>query len=116
MSQDISDKIKLLAEMLGQDSMQENIRGLVEMLKGNQDKKADETENTNEQQNYKAIDEAAAKPVQQPERISTGHDPRMNLLSSIKPYMSERRKNKISNCIRVLQIAQIFKLMDIDKE
>jgi len=39
------------------------------------------------------------------------NDPRINLLTAIKPFLSSGRQKKLSNCIRLFQVTQITKLM-----
>lgn len=39
------------------------------------------------------------------------NDPRINLLTAIKPFLSNNRQDKISNCIKLFQVTQITKLM-----
>lgn len=56
--------------------------------------------------------EAARKSA---ERLNMNNDARINLLHAIEPFMSSRRKKKISNCIQLLQIASISKLLN-DRE
>jgi hypothetical protein len=56
--------------------------------------------------------EAARKSV---ERLNLNNDARINLLHAIEPFMSSKRKKKISSCIQLLQIASISKLLN-DRE
>lgn len=45
-------------------------------------------------------------------RIKSANDPRINLLNAIKPFMNTRRQKKIRNCIQLLQLAGISRLLD----
>lgn len=45
-------------------------------------------------------------------RIKSVNDPRINLLQAIKPFMNTRRQKKIRNCIQLLQLAGISRLLD----
>lgn len=45
-------------------------------------------------------------------RLNTVNDPRINLLNAIKPFMNNRRQKKISNCIQLLQIASLSRLLN----
>jgi len=38
------------------------------------------------------------------------NDPRINLLTAIKPFLSSGRQKKLSNCIRLFQVTQITSL------
>jgi len=45
-------------------------------------------------------------------RIKSVNDPRINLLQAIKPFMNSRRQKKIRNCIQLLQLAGISRLLE----
>lgn len=45
-------------------------------------------------------------------RINSANDPRINLLQAIKPFMNSKRQNKISNCIQILQLAGLSRLLN----
>jgi hypothetical protein len=45
-------------------------------------------------------------------RLNTSNDPRINLLNAIKPFMNTRRQKKIGNCIQLLQIASLSRLLN----
>ncbi len=49
------------------------------------------------------------------DRINSANDPRVNLLQAIKPFMNTRRQKKIGNCIQLLQLTSISKLLN-DRE
>ncbi len=49
------------------------------------------------------------------DRIKSANDPRVNLLQAIKPFMNARRQKKIGNCIQLLQLTGISKLLN-DRE
>lgn len=48
-------------------------------------------------------------------RISSANDPRINLLHAIEPFMNTRRQQKIGNCIQLLQLAGLSRLLN-DRE
>lgn len=45
-------------------------------------------------------------------RFNESSDPRINLLNAIKPFMNNRRQKKIGNCIQLLQIAGLSRLLN----
>ncbi|NLV35522.1 MAG: hypothetical protein GXY17_02465 [Clostridiaceae bacterium] len=45
-------------------------------------------------------------------RINSTNDPRINLLQAIKPFMNNKRQGKISNCIQILQLAGLTRLLN----
>jgi hypothetical protein len=40
------------------------------------------------------------------------NDPRINLLNAIRPFLNSRRQKKINNCIQLLQITSLTRLMN----
>lgn len=48
-------------------------------------------------------------------RINSANDPRINLLHAIEPFMNTRRQQKIGNCIQLLQLAGLSRLLN-DRE
>lgn len=135
MSEDLNKKIQQVAELLGQENMPDNVKGLLSMLIGSLDKKdaASEKEDHNEkgietQEEKKEAEKNCASAhidIEQninPETMNkvkshsgslrNGNDPRINLLYAIKPFMNNNRQKKIGNCIQILQMTNIAKLMD----
>lgn len=45
-------------------------------------------------------------------KLNSSNDPRINLLNAIKPFMNNRRQKKIGNCIQLLQIASLSRLLN----
>jgi hypothetical protein len=121
MSDDLSNKIQQIIQMLGQDEAPNKLKEVVSMLasslgssEGSSDdatptekEKIDAPEISDKPENSELID--AAKRAM--ERINSNNDPRVNLLQAIKPFMSYTRQKKISNCIQMLQIASLRNLI-----
>ncbi|HHV60863.1 MAG TPA: hypothetical protein GXX49_11360 [Clostridiaceae bacterium] len=42
------------------------------------------------------------------DKINRNNDPRVNLLSSIRPFLSSRRKNRLNNAIKFLKVYPII--------
>ena len=55
------------------------------------------------------IQETARKAL---DRLNIGNDPRINLLYAIRPFMNVRRQKKIGDCIQLLQVAGLSRLLD----
>lgn len=49
------------------------------------------------------------------DRIKSTNDPRINLLHAIEPFMNARRQQKIGNCIQLLQLSGLSRLLN-DRE
>ena len=39
------------------------------------------------------------------------NDPRINLLTAIRPFLSSNRQKKLGNCIRLFQMTQLTRLI-----
>ncbi len=51
------------------------------------------------------------------EKLNSSHDPRSNLLYSLKPYLREERKEKVDQYANLLNVAKIADLLkDNNKE
>lgn len=130
MSEELNKKIQQVAELLGQDNMPENVKGLLSMLVGSLEKK-DNERSEKENDTGKSQDESEDKTEEKSsnedsainsdilnkvktlsDTIRGGNDPRINLLHAIKPFMNSKRQKKIGNCIQLLQMTSIAKLMD----
>ncbi len=127
MSDDLGKKIQQISQMLGQNDVPDNVKELVSILANSLGKK--ETENSqpveveadyevNPDEN-RQVDEAPA--VSQElldtakyslDRLNSSNDPRINLLMAIKPFMNNRRQKKIGNCIQLLQIAGLSRMLN----
>jgi hypothetical protein len=129
MSDDMNKKIQQIAELLGQENMPDNVKGLLSMLAGSLGSKEEEqnaskedTENAStveEATEQKSIPEESAgnndimnKVMNLAGNLRGGNDPRINLLHAIKPFMNTKRQKKISNCIQLLQMTSLARLMD----
>jgi len=135
---DLGKKIQQIAELLGQENMPDNVKGLLSVLSGSfsdnndtKDKapglaqKSNETPDTVLRENSKSADnsdssdgtELLMRAKKMMDKLGTGNDPRVNLLHAIKPFMSGKRQQKIGNCIKILQLASMTKLIDLgDKQ
>jgi hypothetical protein len=125
MSDEMNNKIQQIAELLGQENMPDNVKGLLSLLAGSLGGKEDtQPKNANEEQQMEdkpiqnnADDNAemVRKVKNVIDKLNTGNDPRINLLHAIKPFMNSNRQKKISNCIQLLQMTSLTRLMS-DKE
>lgn len=130
MSDDLGRKIQQIAQMLGQDEVPDNVKELVSILANSLGKKEDGNSQTvrAETGNEVKLDEsrqAAETPASSQEaldtvkhsndRFNSSSDPRINLLMAIKPFMNNRRQKKIGNCIQLLQIAGLSRMLN-DRE
>ncbi|HEX2926805.1 MAG TPA: hypothetical protein VHP38_11215 [Ruminiclostridium sp.] len=122
---DLSKKIQQIAELLGQENMPDNVKGLLSMLSGSlagkddsAEKAAETTQEKDERHSPPEVreddSELLSRAKKMMEKLNTGNDPRVNLLYAIKPFMNNKRQQKIGNCIKILQIASLTKLIDFN--
>lgn len=134
MSDDLSSKFAQISELLNQEGMAENIKGLIGMLSKSSESQESPVENTEPEpvRQEKPVNRASPRSpqpskdieqdlemmrqVQKVMEVMRGakDDPRINLLNAIMPYMNPTRQKKVSNAMRLLQITSISKLMDKD--
>lgn len=121
MSDDLDKKIKQITDMLGQDTLPDNIKGLLNLLataSGKEETPAKTNEVPavkNEKTERSELDEnmeimRRVKRVM--DKLNSNNDPRVNLLTAIKPFLNTRRQKKVSDCIKLLQMSSLVKLME----
>ncbi|MDF2985696.1 MAG: hypothetical protein K0R50_1206 [Eubacterium sp.] len=129
MSDDMGDKIKQIADMLGQNSnpnIPDNVKGLLSMLMSNTGTK-DETAEEEPQQTSRAHEKTnnndsddfadmARKMKKAMGMLNTGNDPRVNLLNAIRPYLNKNRQRKLQTCIKLMRIGSLTQLLDDSEE
>lgn len=123
MSDDMNKKIQQIAELLGQETMPDNVKNLLSVLAGSLEKKEDETREAGvEEEQPKEEKPARIENANDSDMLSrvkklagsmgAGNDPRINLLHAIKPFMNSKRQKKIGNCIQLLQMSSLSRLLD----
>lgn len=126
MSDDMGDKIKQIAEMLGQDSnsgIPDNVKGLLNMFMSANNSK-DETssdDNSSEKSNPPEetsradtddLADMARKMKKAMNILNTANDPRVNLLNAVKPYLNDNRQKKLQKCMKIIKIGSLTKMLD----
>jgi hypothetical protein len=122
MSDDLNNKIQQIADVLGKESMPDNVKELLALLAGSlgskeaaSDKPGRELpaeESVKKQPESEDNTEMFRKVKKVLDKLNTGNDPRMNLLYAIKPFMNNRRQKKLSNCIQLLQMTSLSRLLN----
>ena len=122
MSEDLNKKIKQITDMLGQENVPDNVKGLLSLLTNSNrsseepPQKAGQQEPAGEARNEKSELEENLKMMNTVknvmDRLNSHTDPRINLLSALKPFMGSARQKKIGNCINVLRISSLARLID----
>lgn len=121
MSKDLNKKVQQIAQILGQDDLPDNVKELVALIASSIGRKED---NANQSSSHETADKES--PTPEPASINTdfldtarsaldrfnaANDPRINLLQAIKPFMNKRRQAKIGNCIQLLKVAGLSRML-----
>lgn len=125
MSEDLSDMIKNVKNMIDSGNMPDNIKEMLGNLSNNNNTSSNinsknttsssgnasdkSTSNTN---NLNVDIETILKMKSIIDNINQKDDPRANLLYSLKPYLRESRKNKLDEYVRLLNITKIAEAMN----
>ena len=122
MSDDLGKKVQQIVQMLGQDNVPDNLKELVALLATSLGTKEDNVEQTVSPDDDIVEKSSSPEPVINAEMLNTarkamdklnvGSDPRINLLHAIKPFMNSKRQKKIGNCIQLLQVASLSRLLN----
>ncbi|HEX2927255.1 MAG TPA: hypothetical protein VHP38_13520 [Ruminiclostridium sp.] len=126
MSDDMGDKIKQIAEMLGQNSnsgIPDNVKGLLNMFMSSSNSKdensSDESsseENNRSEEHPKADTDDLTDMTRMMKKamnmLNTANDPRVNLLNAIKPYLNNKRQKKLQTCLKIIRIGSLTKVLD----
>lgn len=128
MSDEMGDKIKQIADMLGQNSnpnIPDNVKGLLSMLMPNNNSKEEnssedspKTRGSDNSSNNEADEFAdmARKMKKAMGKINSGNDPRVTLLNAIRPYLNKNRQRKLQTCIKLMRIGSLAQLLDDSEE
>lgn len=125
MSDDLNKKIKQITDVLSQENLPDNLKGLFALLgssANSQEEKIEEPApnsiDINKKEKNKELSdlednmEMLRKVKTIMDRLNTGNDPRINLLSAIKPFLNNNRQKKLSNCISLLKVSSLAKLVE----
>jgi|BioPla2DNA2_1021312.scaffolds.fasta_scaffold01095_6 hypothetical protein len=140
MNDDFNKKLKQISEMLGgNEKASENLSSLLSLLADSNGKdqstttSADtEVQKVKDESNTNTIDSIPKLKVKNEETSKNNFqnnaemmrtiktimdtmqnmsDPRINLLTAIRPFLNNNRQKKLGNCIRLFQMTQLTKLM-----
>jgi hypothetical protein len=122
MSDDLNKKIKQITDILGQENMPDNIKGLLSLLAGSNSQSEPEEPKPvdlvpkKEDRPVKSEMEDNLEMIRKVKKIMDGmnrkDDPRINLLSAVRPFLSSTRQKKLNNCLKLLQMHNITKYID----
>lgn len=123
MSDDLSKKIKQITDILGQ----ENLKEILNLLTSGSEN-SNKSEGSQPKQSADAVNAPGEELEQKRElnenlelinrvktlmdRVKSDNDPRINLLTAIKPFLNNTRQKKLSNCIKILQMSNLVRYLD----
>jgi len=129
MSDEMGDKFKQIADMLGQNSnanIPDNVKGLLNMLMSNSSTKEEspqdatpEKPSTNGESarvDTDDVNDMARKMKKAMTMLNTPNDPKVNLLNAIKPYLNKGRQKKLQTCMKLMKMGSLTKLFDESEE
>lgn len=121
MSDDLNKAIKQISNILEKDELPDNVKQLIGAFTNSTNDKKSATEKNSEpdknvqteerQNNDDELDNNIAmlsKIGTLMSRMKNYKDPRVNLLTSIKPFLNKRRKTKLNSCINFLRLYPII--------
>lgn len=121
MSDDLNKKIMQIADLLGKESMPDNVKGLLGLLassmgSGESAPKSSETPavktERSEKNEFDDNLEMIRKVKKVMEKVNTRNDPRINLLNAIKPFLNNKRQKRLGNCIKILYMSNLAGYID----
>lgn len=121
MSEDLNKKIKQITDMLGQENIPDNFKGLLNMLAGSAESgepapKTAEQPFVKEEKFQKSELEENVEMMRRIKKVmdhvNHNSDPRVNLLNAIRPFLNNSRQKKVNNCIKLLQMASLSRVLD----
>ncbi len=123
MEGNLGEALDMLSKMLENKDTKEKLEGVLNNLVGGSDSEEEdynfisEPEEVNSgDSEYSFVDEEENSQLQNIfNTVSGGKDKRVTLLNSIKPYMSDRRKDKINTAINMVQLLSVSEGLGISK-
>ena len=110
MNNDINSKLKQMSEILNDKNAQGAIRELMSSLKTNSDQESSSGEDTNSNVESTAELDAVNQAGDMLNMLSSSSsDTRVDLLRSIQPFLSAKRKTTCSTCMSLLRLSTIIK-------
>lgn len=120
MSDDLNKKIKQIADALNQEDMPENLKELISLFansmgsseKSSEENQADDTHKIRSEKNELEENVDMIRKIKKVMgKINSSSDPRISLLTALKPFVGSKRQAKINNCINLLRISSLSSLI-----
>lgn len=114
MSDDLTEKIQQLKDMLNNNQLPDNLKNMMDLMSSaSQDKEKPQSTAlaSNDGSNNEAMIKKIKKMMDSKKQIN---DPRLNLLSALKPYLGQKRQQRIDSCSKLLNFIQVSSLLNDD--
>lgn len=126
MSDDMSDMIQKMSEMLKNNEIPDNIKSIMNQFSSEQNGSSssqDGSSNTTENKDCKNSDDSFEMPnidlntmLKMKSIVDSmnkqQNDPRANLLRSLKPYLKPSRKEKVDQYIKLFSMGKVFEVLN----
>ena len=116
MSDDMSEMIQKMSEMLKSNEIPDNIKSIIgNLTSSSSDNSATHTEeNSNNNSDMPNIDLDTMLKMKSiiDSMNKQQNDPRANLLRSLKPYLKPSRKEKVDQYIKLFSMGKVFEVLN----
>lgn len=126
MAEDMSDIVKQISQMLnnnsssdtkssnnGNDDFSNNIKNILNNFSNNSDNSSEkENYSNNSNQNFDIDIGTILKIKSIMQKMNSKDDPRANLLTSLKPYLNNKRKEKLDQYVKLLSMSKIIEVFN----
>ena len=120
MSDDISEMMKKMSEMLKNNEIPDNVKSIISNLSSKSSETNDSNKNSNsssENANNSDFPDIDLNTMLKMKSIIDSmnkqqNDPRANLLRSLKPYLKPRKKKKVDQYIKLFSMGKVFETLN----
>ncbi len=120
MSDDISEMMKKMSEMLKNNEIPDNVKSIISNLSSKSSEANTSSENSNsssENANNSDFPDIDLNTMLKMKSIIDSmnkqqNDPRANLLRSLKPYLKPSRKEKVDQYIKLFSMGKVFETLN----
>lgn len=115
MSDDISSKLQQLKDMLSDDQMQDKLKSMMSIMPNIQNsEEGAENQQSGNNFNLSENEVMISKFMKIMEKRKQLNDPRINLLTAIKPYLSQKRQGRVDSYSKIFSFTQLASLFKDD--
>ena len=120
MSDDISEMMKKMSEMIKNNEIPDNVKSIISNLSSKSSETNDSNKNSNsssENANNSDFPDIDLNTMLKMKSIIDSmnkqqNDPRANLLRSLKPYLKPSRKEKVDQYIKLFSMGKVFETLN----